>query len=250
MSGANTGYGAADAGRFVLVVDSEPRSLLFTSMIIERLGYRACSALGVGSALEIAHASAPLAIVSELHLKGLGALDLLARLQGYSGGAAVPVVVATRELTAEAERRCREAGAAACIGKPLQATELYRTIHPLIEPGTRRRDLRVETRPAVTVDNTPLDLASGEGAVNLSVSGMRLRTRTPYAEDAKVLLRLAFHEEEVETEARVAYCRPLDDGSSGMWGVGLQFLNTPPRAGEIIRNFIHDTVTHGMDGAG
>jgi hypothetical protein len=34
-----------------------------------------------------------------------------------------------------------------------------------------------------------------------------------------------------------------------MWGVGLQFLNTPPEAGELIRNFVNDVVTHGMDAA-
>jgi hypothetical protein len=34
---------------------------------------------------------------------------------------------------------------------------------------------------------------------------------------------------------------------TGMWGSGLQFIAITPESGEIIREFIHDEVTHGMD---
>src|SRR5512138_1747577 len=94
-------WNAADRAKsFVLVVDSEPQSLIFTSMIIQRLGYHACSALGVGNALEIAAASAPLLVITELRLKGLSGLDLLERMRERPASAHVPVVIMTREQTA------------------------------------------------------------------------------------------------------------------------------------------------------
>jgi DNA-binding response OmpR family regulator len=233
----------------VLIVDSEPRSLIFTSMIIQRLAYHACSALGVGSALELADATAPSLVIAELHLKGLSGLDLLERLRQKPASASVPVIIMTREHTPAILEQCRGAGAAACLEKPVKVYELYQTIHALLEPGTRRREARIETRLSVVVNDRPLDCVDGECATNLSVSGMHLRTGRYYPEDSRVLLRLALNDETLEAEARVVHCRPPEDGCSGIWGVGLQFLKTSPEAGEIIRRFINDVVTHGMDPA-
>ena len=233
--------------RFVLVVDSEPQSLIFLSMIIQRLGYHACSALGVGNALEIASASVPSLVIAELHLKGLSGLNLLERLGQKPETAAVPVIIVTRELTPEIEYQCRAAGAAACLEKPVKVNPLYQAIHRLIEPGSRRTDVRIETRLSVTVDGRPLDCADGECVTNLSVNGMYLRTRKAYPDNSRVRMRVVINEEEIEAEARVAYCRPPEDGCSDLWGVGLQFLETSPEAGEIIRRFINDEVTHGIE---
>jgi hypothetical protein len=125
--------------------------------------------------------------------------------------------------------------------------ELYETVHPLIEPGTRRTEVRIETRLSVTVNNRPLECVDGECATNLSVNGMYLRTARTYPENSLVQVRLSINDEEIEAEARVVYCRPPEDGCSGIWGVGLQFVKKSPAAGEIIRSFINDMVTHGMD---
>ena len=237
------------AGTFVLVVDSEPQSLIFTSMMVQRLGYHACSALGVGNAHEIALATPPALVLSELHLKGLGGLDLLDLLRQHEASAAVPVVIMTRELTPRVAEQCRTAGASAVLEKPLKVNALYQAIHPLLEPGSRRRHVRIETKLSVKVNERPLDCVDGECATNLSVNGMYLRTRQSYPEDSRVMVQLALNEEQIATESRVVHCNPDKDGHAGMWGIGLQFLATTPEAGEIIRRFIHDEVTHGMGSA-
>jgi hypothetical protein len=155
----------------------------------------------------------------------------------------------TRELTPGIEQQCRAAGAAACLEKPVKVIPLYQAIHPLIEPGSRRTNVRIETRLSVTVDGRPLDREDGECVTNLSVNGMHLRTRKSYPDNSLVRMRVVINEEEVEAEARVAYCRPPEDGCPGMWGIGLQFLKTSPETGEIIRRFINDEVTHGIEPA-
>jgi CheY-like chemotaxis protein/Tfp pilus assembly protein PilZ len=235
------------ARRFVLVVDSEPRSLIFTSMMVQRFGYHACSAPGAGTAHEIAMATPPALVIAELRLKGLGGLDLLDLLRQHATTASVPVVIMARELTPEVAEQCRTAGASAVLEKPLKANALYRAIHPLLEPGSRRRHVRIETKLPVTVNDRPLDCVDGESVANLSVNGMYLRTRQAYAEGSRVMVQITLHEEQIATESRVVHCRPNEGGSPGMWGVGLQFLAAPPEAAEIIRRFIHDEVTHGMD---
>ncbi len=238
-----------DSAGVILIVDSDPQNLVFMSMIIQRLGYRSCSALGVGHALEIASAAPPALVITELHLKGLSGLDLLERLRQKPGTSAVPVVMMARELTPELEQQCCRAGAIACIGKPVQANALYEVIHPVMDPGSRRKSIRIRTRLSVTVNGRPLDCVEGECATNLSVNGIYLRTIRSYPVDSQVLVHVTLNGEEIEAEARVVYCQPPEDAQSGMWGIGLQFLRTSPEAGEIIRTFINDEVTHGIDPA-
>lgn len=236
-----------NADRIVLIVDSEPESLLFTAMIIQRFGYHACSALGVGNALEIVNDSAPVLVITDLHLKGLNGLDLLARLRQKPETISVPVIIMTRELTPELSQQCLDAGAASCIEKPVRVNALYRAVHPLLNPRSRRRNIRIETRLSVIVNDRPLDCVEGECATNLSVNGMYLLTRKALPFDSLVRVRVLVNEEKFEVEARVAYCRPPEEGFSAMWGIGLQFLKTSPECGEIIRRFINSEVTHGMD---
>ena len=87
----------------------------------------------------------------------------------------------------------------------------------------------------------------GECATNLSVSGMYLRTLRSYPVNSEVLVQATLNGQEIEAKARVVYSQGPDAGQSGLWGIGLQFLETSPQAAEIIRRFINDEVTHGME---
>ena len=240
--------GAPDSGSsFVLIVDSDAQNLVFLSMIVQRLDYKTATALGVGKALEIANDTAPSLVIAELNLRGLNGLDLLERLRQKPGARAVPVIIMTRELTSGLEQQCRGAGAVACLEKPVQVNALYQAIDPIMSPGSRRKDLRIRTRLSVTVDDRPLDCVDDECATNLSVNGMYLRTLRSNPVNSQVLVRAALNGQEIEAKARVVYCQGPDAGQSGLWGIGLQFLETSPQAAEIIRRFINDEVTHGME---
>jgi CheY-like chemotaxis protein/Tfp pilus assembly protein PilZ len=236
----------SDTG-FVLIVDSDPQNLFFLSMIIQHLGYKTSSALGVGKALEIASDAAPSLVISELNLKGLSGLDLLDRLEQSPGARPVPVIIMTRELTPGLELQCRRAGAVACLEKPIQANALFQAIDPIMAPGSRRKDLRIRTRLSVTVDDRPLDCVDGECATNLSVNGMYLRTLRSYPVNSEVLVQATLNGQEIEAKARVVYSHGAGAGQSGLRGIGLQFLETSPQAAEIIRRFINDEAAHGIE---
>lgn len=233
--------------KYVLVVDSDPRSLMFLSMIIERFRYRACPALGVGNALEIAGSSPPSLVLTELNLKGLNGLDLLHRLRKKPATSKVPVIFMSREVSAELQQECRQAGGDGFLEKPIQVEELYRAIQPAIDPASRRKDIRIQTRLSITVNDRPLDCAEGECATNLSVKGLHIRTIKAYPVDSIVLVNMTLSEQEVQAEARVAYCEQRNDDLHGMWSVGLQFRKTSRQAGELIRRFINDEVGHGIE---
>jgi CheY-like chemotaxis protein len=211
------------AKSFVLVVNSEPKSLMFTSLMVQRLGYHACSALSAANALEIAVATPPAVVIAELHLKGLGGLDLIDLLRQNAVTRAVTVVIVAGEPTPEVEQQCRKSGAAAVLEKPLKINPLYQVIHPVLDPGSRRGHVRIKTRLPVRLNDRPLDCVHGECATNLSVNGMYLCTRQAYPDNARVTVHITLNDEQIMAEARVVHCLPHEDGHPGMWGVGLQF---------------------------
>jgi len=243
-NGALNREGSTDS--FILVVDSDVQSLTFMSMILRRMEYRASSAPGAGHALEIANASAPSLIISELNLKGMSGLDLLQHIRLAPRTCTVPVVIMTRDLTPEIEQRCKEAGAAGGLEKPVQAEELYQVIHPIIGPRSRRKNIRIQTSLSVVVNSRPLDCVEGECATNLSASGIFLRTQNAYPVNSQVFIEVNLYDQAIMAEARVVYCHAPAEGPSGMWGIGLQFIKTSPQGKEIIRRFINDEVSHGI----
>ena len=246
MVEAGTLNTAGSTSSYILVVDSDVQSLTFMSMILQRLEYRVSSAHGVGHALEIANASVPSLIISELNLKGMSGLELLQHIRLAPRTSTVPVVFMTRELSPELEQQCKEAGAVACLEKPVQANELYQVIHPIIWPRSRRRNIRIQTSLSVIVNSRPLDCVEGECATNLSANGMYLQTQNAYPVNSQVFIEVNLYDQVIMAEARVVYCHAPEEGPSGMWGIGLQFLKTSPQGKEIIRRFINDEVSHGI----
>jgi CheY-like chemotaxis protein len=237
---------ASGAARFVLVVDNDANSLVFMSMLFQRLEFPASPVNNVDKALETANISAPTLIIMEMKLRGMSGLELMSRVRQGTRSRTVPVIMMTKDLTPELEEQCRQAGVAGCLNKPIQADELYQMIQPIIEPGSRRRNIRIQTHLSVTLDNTQLDSGQGECASMLSANGMYIRTLRALQLNAPVLIRIDLHGQTFSAEAKVIYIDTLVEGPSGMTGVALQFQKLMPRGKELIRKFINDEVTHGL----
>ena len=237
---------ASGAASFVLVADNDADNLVFMSMVLQRLEYPARPVNNAEKALETANVSTPALIITEMKLRGISGLELLRRVRQGPRTKAIPVIIMARELTPELAEQCRQAGAAGCLNKPVQADELYRMIQPIIEPGSRRRNIRIQTRLSVTLDDTTLDSGQGEGVSMLSANGMYVRTLRSFRLNAPVLIRIDLHGQIVSAEARVIYIDAPVAGPSGMTGIGLLFQTIMPRGRELIRRFINDEVSHGL----
>jgi len=233
-------------GGYVLVVDNDARNLVFLSMVLQRVEYHVCSAHSAMTALEMAAISAPSLIITDMQLRGMSGLELIQEVRKEPGTRAVPVIIMTDMLTPELEQQCRAGGAAGCLAKPVLADELYRMVHPIIEPTSRRRHVRIQTRLTVAVNDTLLDCAEGECASMLSANGMYIQTLKPYPLGMQVRLRIDLDEQIVLAEAGVIYCHTYGEGPFGTPGIGLQFLKITPQGREIIRTFINDELMHGL----
>ncbi len=237
------------AGRIdsiVLVADNDADNLVFMSMLLQRLEYPACPVNNTEKALETANISTPSLIITEMKLRGISGLELMRQVRQEPRTMTVPFIIMTRDMTPELEEQCRQAGAAGILSKPVQADELYRMIQPIIEPGSRRRNIRIQTSLSVTLDDKPLDPGLGECASMLSANGMYIRTLRSFHLNAPVLVRIDLQGQIVSAEAKVIYLDASVAGFPGMTGIGLLFQKVMPQGRELIRRFINDEVSHGL----
>lgn len=234
------------APRCVIVADSDANNLVIMSMILQRLEYPALSATNAERAIEMANVSAPALIIADMNLRGISGLELMNRVRQQPGTRAVPIIIMIREMTPELEKQCLHAGATGCLSKPVQVDDLFRMAHPILEPGSRRRNIRIHTRLSVSVDGAPLDFEQGEYVSMLSAKGIYIKTLRSYPLNALVSIQISFHGLTISAEARILYHNTESAGIPGLTGFGLQFQKIMPRGGEIIRRFINDEVTHGL----
>jgi two-component system, OmpR family, alkaline phosphatase synthesis response regulator PhoP len=231
---------------YVLVVDSDPPSLVALSRILQRLDYHVCTAGTAEEALDMVKVSVPYLVLTDMSLPGMNGFELIQCLKQDPATVGIPVIVKTGQLTPALDQMCRQAGAEACVQKPVQIEDLYRKVQAAIEPKPRSH-IRISTLLPVCVNNRPLDLGSCEYASMLSANGMYIRTQNPYPVKMKVLVQIELPKRTVSADAKVVYCHTLGQGPHGSPGMGLYFVEITPEDQDYIRNYVNAEVMKGID---
>jgi len=237
--------------RFLMVVDRDAGDLFYTSMLLQRFSYKVCTAMTVDEALAMARIALPALFIVELP-PGISGFDLMRRFRMDPRMAAVPVIVKTIDMSPETEKSCREAGAAFCIRKPVQAEELFHAVQLAIEdrPGENKRPrehIRIYTRLPMTIDNTPLDCGTqGLCAVVMSEAGMYVRTLKILPIHAPITMQIIVKDRTISLEAVVLHSHGFGEGTFGEPGMGIRFIRIAPEDKELLRQFIGEEVTKGL----
>jgi CheY-like chemotaxis protein len=231
--------------RYLLLVESKTTDLFYDSILLQRFEYRVCGVNSAGQAVELASLALPALVIADLHLPGMSGVDLIRLLRQDPRTASLPVILLAPAGDESAERRCRAAGAVACIAKPVQPEELYRTVQAAIE-ATPRSNIRIQTRLSVSVNNVPLDRIEGECASVLSEHGMYVRTLSPYPRDDRLALEMNINGRVVVADAAVLHSHRLGEGPYSGPGMGLKFIRIAPEDQEFIRQFIREEVSRGI----
>jgi CheY-like chemotaxis protein len=237
--------------RFLMVVDRDAGDLFYTSMLLQRFSYKVCTAMTVDEALAMARIALPALFIVELP-PGISGFDLMRRFRLDPRMAAVPVIIKTMDMSPETEKSCREAGAAFCIRKPIQAEELFHAVQLAIEdrPGENKRPrehIRIYTRLPMTIDNTPLDCGrQGLCAAVMSEAGMYVRTLKLLPINASITMQIIIKDRTVSLEAVVLHSHGFGEGTFGEPGMGIRFIRIAPEDKELLRQFIGEEVTKGL----
>lgn len=245
MNGNDSGASIRSAS-YVLVVDSDPTGLVSLSRILQRLDYHVCTAGSAEEALAMMKVSAPYLVITDMSLSGMNGFELIQCLKQEPATAGVPVIVKTGQLTPALDQLCRQAGAEACVQKPVQIEDLYRKVQAAIEPKPRSH-IRISTLLPVCVNNRPLDLGACEYASMLSANGMYIRTQNPYSVKMKVLVQITLPNRTVSAEAKVVYSHTFGQGPHGAPGMGLFFVQITPEDQDYIRKYVNAEVMKGID---
>jgi two-component system sensor histidine kinase RpfC len=123
----------------ILVADDNKSNQMVIGKILERAGHRV-EAVGDGeAAVERMLAVAYDLVLMDVNMPVMNGIEATKFYRFAAlGTRAVPIVALTADATAEAESRCREAGMAACLTKPIEPAELIAAIEALVGDAAPR----------------------------------------------------------------------------------------------------------------
>jgi two-component system alkaline phosphatase synthesis response regulator PhoP len=127
------------AGRRVLVVDDDEKTVELVKLYLNRDGYRVITAYNSNEALRLAQESNPDIIVLDLMLPGVGGLEICRTLRAESD---VPIIMLTAKTTDEDILTGLNLGADDYVTKPFSPRELAARVRTVLRrlPGERGPD--------------------------------------------------------------------------------------------------------------
>ncbi len=234
--------------RSIVVAGNKTLEILLLTLLLQRFGYEVFSAHTAAEALERISAKRPALIITDVVLPGMSGMDLFRLLRQDLRTAFVPVIFVVPPSDVASETRCLQSGAAACISKPIQAEELYRTVQEIIEPKPRT-GIRIDTRLPVSLNNVRLDCGEGACDVDLSENGIYVPTLEPFPQNKRVTVRIDIKNRTISATAAVLHSHSPVEGKRKEPGMGLKFINISPQDQDFIREFIRDEVNRDIKSA-
>jgi CheY-like chemotaxis protein len=170
-------------------------------------------------------------IIADLALPVMGGAALLAKVRGDAELRDVSIIM-VHDGREASKAICRNAGANAALGKPVDAADLFGRVSELIIVP-QRKDMRVMLR--VSIED-----GRGGGPVfasseNISISGMLIEVNHPYRPGDLLLCVFHIGHSEVRAEGRVVrFVR----AASGRYRCGIHFTNLDTKAMIVIEQYV------------
>ncbi len=227
--------------KLIMVVDSNPKDALTTSIILQNFGYCVTTVMSAEEALEFLAIAVPSLVIMEFILPGMNGIGLLDRMRQSSLLSKVPVVVQTSHPDPSGKDRCLEAGCMHYLRKPVTGEDLYRAVQSIIE-RTPRKNVRVPTFLKASVDG------SGPGAEFVTViseQGMFVKTLHPRPPGSKHTVGFIIKKKIVRVEAAVLYAYGFGDGPGKDSGMGMKFMSIDPEDRALVQAYIRESFSAG-----
>src|SRR5882724_5174558 len=112
------------AMKTVLLVDDDNIFLLAMGVRLKSMGYTVCTAKDAANAVSAVRKNSPDVVVLDVSLPAGDGFLVAQRLQSLIGSATTPIIFVTASEKANLRERAMNAGAAAFLTKPFEATTL------------------------------------------------------------------------------------------------------------------------------
>ena len=122
--------------KVILIVDDEVGVAAMLSQVVResRPDYKVVVATSGYAAGEAVATEKPDLVILDLYMPGIDGFEVCRRIKSNHGTSSVEVIAITAHLTPEAQKQIGEAGAAACLPKPLESQKLMQLVDSLLPP--------------------------------------------------------------------------------------------------------------------
>jgi excisionase family DNA binding protein len=123
-SGPSTAGGSSSSGPLVLIVDDDERLREYVRVNLEAEGYVVREAASAEEALAALGEESPDLILLDVMMPEVDGWEALRRIQEHTGVGAIPVIMFSGKVDAQADEEARSRGAQGFIGKPFDPRSL------------------------------------------------------------------------------------------------------------------------------
>jgi CheY-like chemotaxis protein len=229
--------------RVLFVVDSDTSYLYYTGMLLQRLDYSIYTSRTAEEALDMITLAAPLLVLTEIVLPGMGGLELLRKIKQNPMTDLVPVVVYTATTDQALLHACQDGGCTALLRKPFTPDELYATIQKATEEKPRRY-VRLQTCLTVLLGEEVERKHSMVDCVSaLSEDGMYVSTSRPMAVGTRLPMTVFLDQAAIKVQGTVLYSFDVGSGPLHTSGMGIKFTHITSKDRLFIKDFIKRDLT-------
>jgi CheY-like chemotaxis protein len=242
----NTVLNSSDReNRLLLVVDSNPDHLFYTSTLLSRFNYKTLTAGTAEEALEITTHIVPSLIITSMSLRDMDGIELIQQFKKNPYTAAVPLIALRKQDDLAGERLSLEIGAVECLYHPVDAEILYRVVQIVVEKNPRTY-MRIRMLQPVKINKKQSAGFESAFALDLSEHGMFLQTAEPAGRNARLSIEMDLKGRIIPVTALVVYSYKKPGGPYLQTGMGLEFVQIKLSDQAYIRDFIRNEVTRGI----
>jgi len=234
--------------QIILVVDSRPLRLFYTSIFLQRAKYQVIMAKTAEDAVLFLGLTVPRVIISDLDLTDRGGLDLLKQVRQDHRTRNVPFIVYTSNKDPELRQACEAAGCAAYLTHPASPDALYAAVQKATQ-AKPRKFVRLFTPLDVVVGESRISDGSREDLIiALSEQGMFVSTNSLL--DVGTILPFTFHLPNApgwffRIEGQVLYVHASAD-SRKLSGMAIKFLKMKEQEREMLKDFLKQELMEGI----
>lgn len=120
----------------VLVVDDDPKVTKLVAGALRQVGLGTWETQDAKEALRLAKELRPGLIITDVHMPGVGGIELCMQLKSDPATSHIPVIFMSGDSTAESHEQGKFTGGAAYFDKPLDLPAFLKTIQGLLRPAS------------------------------------------------------------------------------------------------------------------
>lgn len=224
----------------VLIADDSKTFLMYTSLLLKRMGFYTISA-GTGvDAIKLSKLMSPDAMLLDINMPELDGIKTLKHIKDDNHTSHIPVIMVSVDSKEEVINRCKNLGCCDYLTKPLKIDRLNETLQSNLYKsyGRPRKYLRSAFSKKVIIQNKDSEMKMF--AENLSEKGIFLRSRDhlPVGSEVNVALPLS-DKNNINLKGVVIYTKAIFTGDTLKTpGLGIEFKDLTNNESDVLKNYI------------